>query len=66
MAGIPLTPELREANLEELHVVTVKLANAMEDRDDAILEAHRDGLSTAEIAATTNLTRQRVWQIINA
>lgn len=61
-----LTDALRDAHLEALHVAAGKIQNAMEDRDDAIKQASRDGLGAVEIAAEVGLSRQRVWQIANA
>jgi hypothetical protein len=64
MPVVPLTPELEETHLEAVHVATMKMANAMEDRDKAITQAYLDGVSPSKIAAATEgMTRQRVWQI---
>lgn len=62
---VPLSEDLRRVHLEALHVTAGKIANAIEDRNDAIIRATIDGLSAAEIAAEVDLSRQRVWQIAN-
>lgn len=58
--------KLRAAHADELHVAAGKVANALEDRDAAIVAAYRDGMSDADIAELVGLTRQRVWQIRRA
>ena len=47
----------------ELHATAASLRQAVEDRDEAIQVAYRDGVPAVEIAALVGLTRQRVWQI---
>lgn len=59
------TPELAAAHAEALHVAASKITNAVEDRDDAIREAYRDGVGAKAIAEAVGLSRQRVWQIVN-
>lgn len=51
-------------HLSQLHVATVKIENAIEDRDDTIRSAHRDGVPAIAIAESVGLTRQRVHQIV--
>jgi|SoiMethySBSTD1v2_1073268.scaffolds.fasta_scaffold1605270_2 DNA-directed RNA polymerase specialized sigma subunit len=60
-----VNPKIHEIHRDELHVAAVKLENAMEDRDDAIREAYRDGLTPTEIGREVRLSRQRVWQIVS-
>lgn len=56
--------EKSEAEVRDrLHVAAVMIENAREDRDDAITDALLLGIPVNEIARTTGLTRQRVWQI---
>jgi hypothetical protein len=50
----------------ELFAAAATLRQAVEDRDEAIQVAYRDGVPAVEIAALVGLTRQRIWQIATA
>jgi DNA-binding phage protein len=52
-----------ETYREDLHIAAAKIANAMEDRDEAIIEALLASVPVNVIAQETGLTRQRIWQI---
>jgi hypothetical protein len=57
---------LGEALADELHIAAVKVENALEDRDEAIRQAWRLGLSAVAIGQAVGLSRQRVYQIAKA
>jgi hypothetical protein len=61
---IPSTPELTEADLDEIRIAVGKMANAREDRDNAIQDAYRDNVPVPDIAEAAGLSRQRVHQIV--
>jgi hypothetical protein len=55
--------KVAEAHVEELHVAVGKLANAVEDRNEAIREAWLDGVPAKTIAEAVGLSRQRIYQL---
>jgi len=65
LAPYNLSAGLREAHMDALHVAAGKIKNAMEDRDEAIREAYRDGMPASLIAEKVGLSRQRVHQIVS-
>lgn len=55
----------RAMHLQALEKTTAKIAELISGRDDLMRAAIDAGFSSAQVAAATGLTRQRVWQIIN-
>lgn len=55
--------QLLENHRDTLHVAAAKIENAVEDRDDAIVQALLDKVPVNVIAQEVGLTRQRIWQI---
>jgi len=55
----------RDLNIyrEGLHVAAVRITNAIEDRDEAIVEALLAKVPVGVIAQEVGLSRQRIWQI---
>jgi hypothetical protein len=49
--------------VDDLELAAGKIACAVEDRDEAIVEALLAGVPVKVIAQAVGLTRQRVWQI---
>jgi Mor family transcriptional regulator len=58
------TKELSEAHKYEIHVAAGRITAAREDRDNAIRQAYLDGVSVADIAKEAELSRQRVYKIL--
>lgn len=56
----------RAMHLQALEKTTAKIAELISGRDDLMRAAIEAGFSSAEVAAATGLTRQRVWQITKA
>src|SRR5262245_29651180 len=57
--------KLTRAHTDAIHTAAVMIDNAREDRDEAIRQAYRDGIAVSVIAKAAEMSRQRVYQILD-